>query len=198
MKFYLFTFILLFSAIVFAQDAENTFFQSGKVELNFLIDAGKMSTTYEANNSYQKFIGSSRAGYLLFSVLPGFFVADGLSIEPEISILALEDAKPSFSIIPNLSYTYLIPQSRIALYSRAGYGLSNSRSLFGLLIRNSDKMDIGILNFGTGIKYLVSAGAALRIELNYKRTSQERDFNEFTENTTLQTFRLLFGFSVLL
>lgn len=192
--------ILLLSTSCLAQGAYSQSFQKGTVELNFFLDAGKLTTTYEYSNS----LGSNSDGrtYFNFSVTPGFFIADGFSIEPEIGFLAVERLEPALAIIPNLSYTYLLPESRVALYARAGYGLTNSTSYFGALVKQSEKMDIGILNVGAGTKYLITDGVIFRVEINYKRLSQEEDMNYVgysnSVKRTLENTRVLFGLSVLL
>lgn len=182
------------------QEAHTTLFHSGAVELNFLLDAGKMTTTYESG--FPSGSESNSSTYFNLSVLPGFFIAEGFSIEPEVSFLAVEKAKPAYSIIPNISYTYLLPGSRTAVYARTGYGLSNSYSLFGLLLRQSNKIDVGIFNVGAGIKYLVTDGATLRMELNYKSTNHEEETNyggyNNSASTTVESIRILMGFSLLL
>lgn len=191
---------LLLCTPCWGQEAYTPLFHSGAVELNFLLDAGKMTTTYESG--YLLGSHSNSSTYLNFSVLPGFFVAEGFSIEPEVSFLAVEKSKPAYSIIPNISYTYLFPESRTAVFARAGYGLSNSYSMFGLLVRQSNKMDVGIFNVGAGIKYLVSDGATLRIELNYKSSNHEEENSYWgyssSASSTLESTRILVGFSLLL
>jgi hypothetical protein len=174
-------------------------FQGGDLELNFLLDAGMFSKGGGFANQ------SHSSTYFYFSVLPGFFLTEGLSIEPEINLLAVQDVRPGISIIPNISYTYLIPNERTAIYIKAGYGISNSLAFLGIPMRYGD-MNIGIFNTGFGIKYLISNSAALRIEINYKRSSYEEEslfynLNGFytTKSTeTLENTKVLFGFSLLL
>jgi hypothetical protein len=198
----IYSFILCFTVICFAQEIESTVFSSGTVEMNVLVDIGKMSTSYEGTRVYGSYNPSESFSYLNLAMAPGFFIYEGLSIETEIAILATENFEPGFSIIPNISYTYLLPQTNFAIFGRGGYGLSNSLSYSGFLYRNSDKLDNGILNLGAGIKFLVTQGAALRIEVNYKSTSFKNRYSfygdELTQDMTLENIRLLFGFSVLL
>lgn len=73
----------------------------------------------------------------------------------------LEESIPVFSFIPNISYNYQVPNNdKVALFGGLGYGLSNSNNLFGLLVRKSNSFDVGIINTGAGIKYLISEKVA--------------------------------------
>ena len=117
--------------------------------------------------------------YLNLNILPAYYIINGLSIEPQITMIATEHIEPEFNFIANLSYTYRLKNSGFAPYFKAGYGISNSVSVKNTYsdwqgnldfksIYHSDKFDIGVFNSSAGIKFLVNKKIALRGELNYK------------------------------
>jgi hypothetical protein len=130
--------------------------------------------------------------------MPGYYLIDGLSIELEYGLMAVEDSRPFHSIIGNLSYTYPLPESSVALFARAGYGVSNGRALYSVIMSGGGEMDYGILNLGAGAKILLSRMAYLRGEVNYRSYSKS-DSDEFGESTyTLSHIALLFGLGIVL
>jgi hypothetical protein len=141
----------------------------------------------------------------IISVVPGFYVIDGLSLEAELGLLAEEKGEPAQFLLGNVSYTYRIPDSKIALFGRVGYGVSNAVQLpvpLGIVSRVSNDFDVGVFNAGAGVKILVSQGAALRAELNYKSHSWTTEYHSYyysskTEYTYSNT-GLLLGFSILI
>jgi hypothetical protein len=141
------------------------------------------------------------------SVVPGYYLIDGLSIEAELGLLAVEKEDPAQFILGNVSYTYRLPDSRVALYGRIGYGVSNSVQLPvqpGIVSRVTNNFDVNVFNGGVGLKILVSQGAALRAELNYKRHSWTTEYHSYyggyssKTDYTYSNTGLLLGFSILI
>ncbi len=201
--------IFLLSLCIQAQTVQNDryAFTKGSWELNLSGDIGSQTSTskYESGGYSQEY--SSDHTYFQLHIIPGYFIIDGLSFEPELDFLFLENSKPSYSLIPNLSYTYLLPSnSKLALYVRGGYGLSNSYNLFGLLIRTSNSLDVGVINLGAGIKFLATENFSIRTEINYRRTSYTDEYSysdpyySYSSKTknTLSNVRLLLGLSIIL
>ncbi len=140
-----------------------------------------------------------------FSLLlrPGFYVIDGLEIEPEINWGAADGVPPSFSFSGNLAYSYLIPGTRFAPFALAGYGIGNGIPILErLLERSSDKFNIGVLNLGAGLKLFAAKQVAVRAEYRYQRYSHEETMGSgtygSTVNTTFNFHNVFLGVSVFL
>lgn len=151
--------------------------------------------------------------YLFLSTGVEYFIVDGISLGPQIGLLAAEDEPPAQSVLMNLSYTKRLNDSRTALFIRCGYGKANAISLpfYGGVVpyRIDKEWLVNVYTVGAGVKYLVTDGAALKVEANYRNegyskedyyylgypsyqvqySSIEREY----ENITLQ-----FGFSIIL
>lgn len=177
-------------------------FQQGDVEIAFSGNFGSLETSRTSGGSTQ----SESSTYFNLSITPGYYVANGFSIEPEFALLAVEDEEPAQYVLGNISYTYRLPESDVALFGRAGYGVSNSIQFpvpGGINLRISDKFDVGVLNLGAGVKYVIKNAVALRTEMNYRRhswTTESFSFfgGSFKSERTYTNIGLLFGFSVLL
>jgi opacity protein-like surface antigen len=125
----------------------------------------------------------------LFSLLlrPGYFVVEGLEVEPEVFWGAATGEPPSFSFSGNLSYNYVVPGSRVALFALAGYGVGNGipvlERMFG---RSSDAFDITVLNLGAGTKIFVTKAVAFRAE--YRFQMYTHDTSGGSTSTTKSTY----------
>jgi hypothetical protein len=186
-----------------SEQPKSNVFTKGSWELNLSGDMGAITSTTEYKSGDYSDENSSDYKYFQFHLIPGYYFVDGLSFEPEMDFLFVEESEPAYSFIPMLSYTYLLPDNpQLALYIRAGYGFTNSYNLFGALIRQSDKLDIGIINVGAGLKILVKNNFFIRTEINYKRTSQTEEDSyygySYKTTSTLSNIKLLLGLSVLL
>lgn len=163
----LFAFILLvLNNKIYSQFTQNSW------EAGVLINGGLTSTS-----SFTSDPGNS--AYFSLIILPAYYILNGLSFEPQITIIVTEHIEPEFNFIGNLSYTFRIKNSGFAPYLSAGYGVSNSVSVKNLSydwqggsgfksIYHSDKFDIGVFNSSAGMKYLINKKLALRGELNYR------------------------------
>ncbi len=193
--------LLLAAAVACAQ------FKKGDVELSFSGSIGSWSNhysdTYSGGGSYSS---SDSRNYVFLAVSPGYYLADGLSVEPEFSLMAAEESKPIQYLLMNLSYTHLLPNSIVAPYARAGYGVANSVQMAGMTvlpIEASSKFDIGVFNAGAGVKVLLNRFVVLRTEINYKSHawSDSQDYGygiSHKSESKLSFFGLQLGFSVLL
>jgi hypothetical protein len=194
--------LILVSAVVMMVTAHATAqFKQGDVELSFSGSLGSLN----ASSTSSGYNHSESRNTAILSVVPGFYVIDGLSLEAELGLLAEEKAMPAQYLLGNVSYTYLIPESRVALFGRVGYGVSNSVQIPvqpGIVSRVTNNFDVGVFNAGAGVKILVSQGAALRAELNYKSHSWTTEYHSpYYSSKTEYTYSntgLLLGFSILI
>lgn len=204
-KIFLACAIILLSINLLAQtnQMERKSFLKGSWELNLSGDMGSITSSTEYESGEYSDESSTDYKYFQLHLIPGYFITDGFSFEPELDFLFVEKEKPSYSLIPMLSYTYLLPSNNhLAIYIRGGYGLTNSFSAFGILVRQSDALDIGVINIGAGLKIIATENFCIRTEINYRRTSNTEEessfYGSYKTTNTLSNIRLLLGLSVLL
>lgn len=191
-------FIMLFAATASAQ------FQQGDLEMMLLGTAGSMSgkITYTSKaNPQLNFENDDSHTYGYLSFTPAYYFIDGLAGELEIGIRAMEGMRPSQAVILNLAYTHQLSRSAVALFARAGYGMSNSYAVpvfLDLYGGRSDEFDVSIINLGAGAKFLVGRTALIRTELNYRIQSMEEDTEFSTSERTLGTVALMIGVGIIL
>lgn len=180
-------------------------FKQKCIELAF---SGSVSSWTTSSTFSGQGNSESRAIVIVSSTI-GYFVADGVSIEGEVGVVAMEKQNPSQYVLAGLSYTYSISELNIAPFFHAGYGVSNSvqlPTLGGLPVRTMNDMNVKVLNVGGGMKFLVSSGAALRLELNYRSHSWSENINysyypySMPSNVDYKysNVGLLIGFSILI
>lgn len=184
-------------------------FRKSDVELTFSGSFGAWETsstsTGGSGTSSYSYTSSDSRNFLWLSIMPGYYIADGFSLEPELSVLAIEKSPPSFFFLGNISYTYSIPESKVAPFGRVGYGVSNGVTypMFGNTpLKISKDLNIGVFNAGGGVKILLNSSIALRVEVNYRRFAWKDEYNYSfgsSKNDNKQsTTAFNFGFSVLL
>lgn len=161
-KLLFFIVILFFANISFAQIHDNRFEISGSIML------GSFSTAYKTKGYSSNTEGKL---YLNTSLKIGYFIFEGLEIEPEVYSYILEKSKPSFLLNCNLAYNYHIERSNFYPFILAGYGVGNSLPFLATnaYLRTSDKFDIGVLNAGAGLKYFITTHVGIRIEYRYQK-----------------------------
>jgi len=166
--------------------------QQGSWEMSMTATFASISETMSSGGSSST---SDAQGYVVVGVRPAIYVIDGLSIEPEFLWTAIENLPPVFSISGNLSYTVSLEESKnFKPFVLAGYGVGNGVPLARMLFfRQSDALDISLLNLGAGVKAFFSEAFALRAEYRYQRhgytTSGGTDI-------TWNTHNIFLGFSV--
>ncbi|MCL4549293.1 MAG: hypothetical protein M1495_12070 [Bacteroidetes bacterium] len=160
-------------------------FSSGDVEISFV--GGYARTTYETTYSYlypnpHESTSKSSANVIDLGGVIGFYVAEGFSIEPEFkfSYLFGESGNSDFiySLIGNLSYSYLLPESKVALFIRCGYGVANGVPLLppnNVIYKESSDKTSRIFNLGIGTKNFLTENILLRTELGYTSYSYSND-----------------------
>jgi hypothetical protein len=186
-----------------AQD-DNNLFHKGRWELNFTGSLGSIAESMDFSSEYGSYNSSDSHSYFELGIIPAYYLFDGLSIEPEINMMAFEGSQPAFLFLGNLSYTMKVKNSIVFPYVRAGYGVSNSFQfpVNRSLSKMSNSLDIGVLNLGGGIKVSLSEKVLLRTEVNYRSFSYSHDANSLYYNASsdynVSSIALLFGFSILL
>jgi len=180
-------------------------FKTGDFELSFsgsfssmTVESSTTSTYYNSNPN------SDTRSTMDISFSPGYYIADGVSIEAEFGLIAVEKSKPSQYVLLNLGYTYLVPGSRAALFIHGGYGLANSVEipyLNNAPVLQSGDFNVKVLNLGAGVKYLITPNVIIHGEVNYRNHNWTENYSGFfNSNTdyTISNIGLLFGFSILL
>ena len=191
------------AALVFVCSAIHAQTQQGAWELSASGNFGSVSSSSETTGSFSQKSETDAEGYLSLALRPGYYVIDGLAVEPEFLWTAVDGTPPSFSISGNVAYNFDIPKSQVTPFILAGYGVGNSIPLFQrLFVRSSDDFDISVLNIGAGLKVFLTERIALRTEYRYQRYSRESTLSSGTfsvTTTTVASFHNVFlGFSVFL
>jgi hypothetical protein len=184
-------------------------YEQGNIELTLSGTAG-----YQRESASGDVSNSQNIGYAMLNLDAGYYIFNGLSLEPQIGFLVIENSYPSQSVLLNISYTKRISNSPFAVYLLGGYGISNSLSppfLESIPVRVDDKWDVHIINAGFGTKILIKDNVVFRMELNYRRESFEYTVpvgmfifngNVMTAAQTVDFVNsyigLIFGFSIIL
>ncbi|MFZ1731058.1 MAG: hypothetical protein WBQ23_07090 [Bacteroidota bacterium] len=190
--------LLCFAASASAQ------FKQGNVELMLLGTAGSFSdkSTYTSKISPTLNYESDESHtYLYVSIMPSWYFIDRLAAELELGLRAMEEVRPTQSVILHVAYTQPLARSPLALFARAGYGVANGYSIpvfLELMSDRTDGFDVSIINLGAGLKIRAGGSALIRGEINYRIQSltQETDFSKSEQ--TYGTLSLLLGVGVLL
>ena len=194
--------VLSFGVQMASGQSTSAVFKQASWELNFTGSLGSIESQAEYSSSYYYFQGSDSESrmYIQLGIIPAYYLTDGLAIEPEINLLAVESEDPAFLLLGNLAYTLNIENSRFFPFLRAGYGITNSVQIpvNGNLSKLSGDMDIGVLNLGGGLKTLLTENILLRTEINYRKFSYSKEGTGYTYSMHISSIALVFGFSVLL
>ncbi len=188
-----FALTVILSVICMAQ------FEKGSIELSLVGMAGAQKSTAEYKT------------YAFASTSIDLFVAEYISIEPQVDVLFNPLGPPAESIIGNISGSQRIANSNIAFFVKAGYGRGNS-AIYPMTSEMTprhvvDGWNVGIVDVGGGIKYLISNKAALKIEANFREETFPTIFyyfspygqvNTYEADVTDSNIALLIGFSIFL
>jgi opacity protein-like surface antigen len=148
--------------------------KQGILELSLSGNFGTSSGSTEQTGAISFKSDQPAEGYLSFALRPGYYVIEGLVVEPELLWTATEESPPSFSFTGNLAYHFVIPQSRMAPFVLVGYGKANGIPRFQQsLQRATDGFDVSVLNIGAGMKFFVALRVALRVEYRLQRYGYE-------------------------
>ncbi len=183
-------------------------FERKAVEMSLSGTLGSNKVTMNNGGS-----SSEAQAYLFLASSVEYYIMDGISIGPQVGLLAVERDPPSQSVLVNISYTRCINDSKAALFIRGGAGKANSVSIpfyGGVLPARIDKeWIVDVYTGGAGVKFIISDAAALRLEANYRVEKFSRDnyiylgypsnlFQYRAQEISYNNTTLLMGFSVLL
>jgi len=151
--------------------------------------------------SYSSGGSSGSSSAFLISPRFGFFVVEGLELEPEALLMLASGSDPVYVVNANVSYNFVASKQRVP-FLLIGYGRANTVPFFNVPIRQMG-FGVGVFNVGAGVKIYLSQDIALRIEYRFQRFYGEgepttsADYS-FTERIDTRIHMVQFGFSVLL
>lgn len=195
-------FLVVLIAVLFLEIPVNAQFRKDNFEVGLSSSFGTLS----ASNTNPYLQNYSTYYFTFLSGFVGYYLFDGLSIEPEFGIFAVENNTPSQFLIGNISYTKLRKNSPFAFFGKIGFGISNSIILTYIdkpLITNPDNFDTKIVSIGMGVKYILDYQIVLRGEFNYKFQSRSITAGPisgkmYNYDAKYETFSLVLGASFLL
>lgn len=148
--------------------------------------------------------GSSGGSSSLFLISPrlGYFVYEGLEIEPELVAAFPSVGDVAYQVSGNLSYNFPI-QGKALGFLLAGYGAGNTIPVFGFPGGSFQNTTITVLNLGGGLKILAAENVAIRLEGRYRKYSGEQkittwldSYPALTQKIDTRIFSILFGLSL--
>jgi len=172
--------------------SERQYFKQLDWEISGSVSLGLCRISYESNS--QDYIYGNNGDNLCaeISVLLGFFIIDGLSIEPELEYNFLP-YNAALSAIANISYTINIPRKNIYPFFKVGYGASDYTAYnYGSYPNHYkglfESLNANVINASAGLKIVQSSSFAVRLELNYKCISSNQTVNTpFTDPYDIKT-----------
>ena len=177
--------------------------KQGTWEMSLSGTIGTSSGSTEQTGAISFRVDQPAEGFLSFAVRPGYYVVEGLAVEPELLWTALEGTPPSFGLTGNLAYHFVVPQSHMVPFVLIGYGRANGIPKFQILQRSTDGFDVSVLNIGAGMKFFITTKVAFRAEYRLQRYGYETSSTGVANLTnTISTTRVFhnffFGFSIFL
>ncbi len=174
---------------------ERQFYRQGDWEFRYSSNIGSISIQ-TIDLTYYNY--EENGIYLNIGIATGFYIINGLSIEPELDINLCSEGL-SLSVLGNLCYTFYIPQKNIYPYIKLGYGVSNDP-------KNTDelfaKLDFKTINSSAGVKFMYFQGMAFITEINYRNLSGSNIFypgtpDSYTTESKSSIISVLVGISIL-
>jgi hypothetical protein len=180
-------------------------FRAGNMEITLLGGGGSVTRNSSRSGIGGPASSSESVVYLSLSVMPGIYLTDGLSIEPEVQYYLESpegsDAYSAYGLTACLSYTFL--GGSVALpFVRAGYSVANGvhYPIFNDALApvfSSDPPTVVGPYVGAGAKFLVGKQVALRVELGWRGQYYTRGSDPYTIDYSVSTVAVRFGFSFL-
>ena len=175
---------------------ERQFYKQGDWEFRYSSNIGSISIQ-TIDPTYYNY--EENGIYLNIGIATGFYIINGLSIEPELDINLCSEGL-SLSVLGNLCYTFYIPQKNIYPYVKLGYGVSNDPKNTEDLFEN---LDFKTVNAGAGVKFMYFPDMAFVAEINYRNLSGSTTFyqgtpDSYTTESTSSIIAVLVGISILL
>lgn len=186
--------------------SERQYFKQFNWEVSGSVSLALCRTSFESTSQYYSNGNNDDNLCAEISVLLGFFIIDGLPIEPELEFNFLpHDA--ALSLIANVSYTINISRKNIYPFFKIGYGVSGYKYIYDYYQEDSkglfESLNANVINASAGLKIVQSSSFAMRLELNYKNISYDQTVNTpFTDQYDISTktsvISIKFGGSFLL
>ena len=191
------------------EKSERKFYKQGDWEFGYALNIGgsseqtKQTSTYSDGSSQYSYTydNTEKGFYSHLGVSTGYYLINGLSIEPELNINLYFD-EISVSLLGNLCYTFYLPQKNIYPYLKLGYGLSDEPGDSYL----SESLSLKTINAGAGLKFMYFPGMAFRVEINYRNLNGSNGYSysypsytsSDTNETTISVISVSLGISILL
>ena len=175
---------------------ERQFYKQGDWEFRYSSSIGSISIQTIDPTYYNH---TENGIYVNVGVSSGFYIINGLSIEPELDINLCSEGL-LLSVLGNLCYSFYILQKNIYPYVKLGYGVSNDP-------KNTDelfaKLDFKTINASAGVKFMYFRGMAFITEINYRNLSGSNTFyqgtpDSYTTESKSSIISVLVGISILL
>ena len=198
------TFLGIVSFLIFTfVSNSNAQFKTGDFEFSFSGSFSSMTVKNSTSSPYYSTSTHSESRNTMdISFSPGYYIFDGVSIEAELGLVAVEKMKPSQYVLLNLGYTYLLPESKVALFAHGGYGFANAVEvpyLNNALAFTSNKFNVKVINLGAGVKYLVTSNVIIHTEVNYRNHDWTDEYSGYySTDNTISNIGLMLGVSILL
>ena len=175
---------------------ERQFYKQGDWEFRYSSNIGSISIQ-TIDPTYYNY--EENGIYLNIGIATGFYIINGLSIEPELDINLCSEGL-SLSVLGNLCYSFYIPQKNIYPYLKLGYGVSNDPKNTEDLFEN---LDFKTVNAGAGVKFMYFPDMAFVAEINYRNLVGSNTFYQgtpdaYTTESTSSIISVLVGISILL
>jgi hypothetical protein len=172
------------------------FYKQGDWEFRYSSNIGSISIQTIDPTYYNH---NENGIYLNIGIATGFYIINGLSIEPELDINLCSEGL-SLSVLGNICYTFYIPQKNIYPYIKLGYGLSNDPKNTEDLFEN---LNFKTVNVGAGVKFMYFPDMAFVAEINYRNLNGSNTFyqgtpDSYTTESTSSIISVLVGISILL
>lgn len=167
--------------------SERHYFEGGDWEVLFAVALGLSYNSSETSTFYFDYGNENKQLFFELTLAPGFYIIDGLSLEPELSI---NSAVSSLSLIGNLSYAFHIRGENVYPFLKIGFGKSSymCEETFGSF--NSD-----VLSGAAGLKIIQGASFAIRLEVNYKKFISDQA-NQYPEVHRVKYFNSGIGIKI--
>jgi hypothetical protein len=151
--------------------------------------------TYSSGNS------SSASSAFLVSPRLGFFIVEGLEIEPEALVMLTSGADPVYVLNANVSYNFVSSNKGVP-FVLVGYGRANTVPFFNVPMTRTT-FGVDVFNLGAGVKIYMGEDIALRVEYRFQKFYGQGNTTlyglySFSEKVDTRLHIVQFGFSVLL
>jgi len=151
--------------------------------------------------NYSSGSSSGSSGAFLLSPRLGFFVIEGLELEPEVIVMFASGSDAVYMFNGNVSYNF-ISGGKAVPFVLLGYGIANTVPVFNVPITRTD-FSVNVLNAGAGVKAFLKEDIAIRFEHRYQKFSGEGGtinygYFAYTQKVDTRIHTVQFGLSVLL